>query len=217
MKKHNHDVHFLLIVLILAFFVMALSYRQVDPGLTSMTGQVIESSPDDRPSFSSMVVKFFRTSVSVPQYHAIDNSAIRPIEIEVSNSYETRQSNIGGNAFLAPVGENNLGTLPEKCEWVNLNNEDYSKLKALTGYSACRTMAYRSCVATNEVVTEKYYSSTDSSCNSVQLEVESNKFGNCNKNVRTVEMPCSTQTQGFDEPAKGDVKELKYTSVLCCE
>ncbi|MAG38676.1 hypothetical protein CMO90_01180 [Candidatus Woesearchaeota archaeon] len=193
MGNHEHDIHFMAIVLILAFFMMTLSFNQVSP-----TANVVKKSNQDS--------TFLKKTVESPKILALSKDFFKNLDFEITKSvFSFKNSNIGGKAVVSSVQD----ISDKKCSWINLDNKGYSKIKAMTGKTACKVSGYDSCLMTNKAKTVSYYSSSDSSCSGLQFKDSSNEFGNCDVRVRTFAGYCSLQDAG-------DVKENSFTSVLCC-
>ncbi|MBC8500432.1 MAG: hypothetical protein ISS25_03585 [Nanoarchaeota archaeon] len=210
MAKHVHDIHYMLIVLILAFFVITLSYNQVNPGIT---GQVVKRTIGTE----GFVVKFLRSTTAPSDFKAVSTEGLlTPIKINTVRlpwkkilNVEIPVKNIGGETvYQMPAGEDVVKTNLD-CAWVNLNNKDFIKLRSLSGHMACRATDYDSCLMTNTVKTMIYYSSGDGSFKDVMFKDVSNNFNNCYNTIRT------TDENYRDE--SGDVRETKYTTVFCCK
>lgn len=216
MAKHSHDIHYLLIVLVLAFFVVAVSVDNIDP---SVTGNVVKSSAE-----KDFYMNFLRQTINDQKFQAVSvGNLLNPIDIGGINPWEDIElpssgSNIGGKAIAVPKKEIQIieKVQTPDCEWVNLDNEIYNRLKSLNGKSACKVEGYDSCMMTNQVTTSMYYASKDSSCKDMQIKETENKFGTCADQIKTVDYPCTTQSNNLGEPLKGDFEEREYTTVFCC-
>ncbi|MFC2133921.1 hypothetical protein ACFLTH_04830 [Bacteroidota bacterium] len=170
MAEHGHDIHYMLIVIILAFFIAVLSLNQVNPDMA--TGNVVADTYE-----TSGLVKFFQT---------VDDVLNTPTGMVV-------QSDV-----LANTG----------CEWINIDNQDFQKIKGLTGSEACQVMSYKSCMMTNVEKTTAYFASNDGSCKDFQFRDESNSFGNCADYLKSFNTGCI--------PEGKDLAENSYTTVFCC-
>lgn len=184
MKNHGHDIHYMLIVLILAFFVITLSYNQVNPDIAAATGHVTRSN--------------FLTGYSVSDINVVDGSGFLP-------PIRFFRGNLGGSATAT---EDNPDTTATSCEWINLNNEVFGRIKSMSGFSACRTLDYGSCMMTNVKGAKNYYGTNDGSCEDVTYRDESNSLGNCYTTIKTQSSPCFTESV--------DVTENSFTTVYCC-
>jgi len=200
----------MLIVLILAFFVITLSYNQVNPGIT---GQVVKRTSGTE----GFVVKFLRSTTAPSDFKAVSTEGLlSPIKIntvrlpwkEILNA-EISVKNIGGEATnQMSVVERKIETNLD-CAWVNLNNKDFTKLRSLSGHMACKAADYDSCLMTNTVKTMIYYSSEDGSFKDVMFKDVSNNFNNCYNTIRTTD-------ENYRDKSR-DVRETKYTTVFCCK
>lgn len=208
MGEHSHDIHYMLIVLILAFFVITLSLNKLGPDM--LTGQVIGGDSGSE----GFVVKFLRSTARSSNIRAvnaegiIDTIKFNVVEMPWGEILNTGlpKNNIGGEAVSIGVAAESKAS---SCDWINVDNKDFRRLKSLSGYSACRAYGYGSCITTNIEKTKTYYNSSDGSCSTVLYRDESNDFRNCYSRIQTSNTPC------FKEPT--DVTESSYTTVLCCK
>ncbi|MFH1770689.1 MAG: hypothetical protein ABH828_03970 [archaeon] len=199
MAKHNHDVHYLFITMILGFFVFAMTMTHFEP---SVTANVVQTDSD------YSIIDFFKAASRSNEFVVDPSPILKPIEFNiVGNPWKEAlippTINIGGAATANPVLLGNLN-----CEWINLDNGLYDKLKTLTGYSACEVSGYSSCLMTNTLKTVNYYKSVDGTCSNLQFKDESNHFNNCDEIVRNAATLCETDST--------DNIETQFTTVFCC-
>lgn len=199
MAKHNHDVHFLFISLILGFFVLAMTMTNFEP---SVTGSVVKTSSD------YSLIDLFRSATVSTEFVVDPSPILKPIEFDIAENpwkdvLNPPTVNIGGAAVTNPVLSGDFD-----CEWINLDNGLYDKLKTLTGSSACKVSGYSSCLMTNTLKTVNYFKSVDGTCSDLQFRDESNHFNNCDVTIRNVATSCETDST--------DNMETRFTTVFCC-
>ena len=143
MADHNHDIHYMLVVLILAFFVITLSFNNVETGAS---GNVVKSTS----GAEGYVVKFLISTAQSANINAIKDGVITPINIRIVklpwDALFAENNNFGGQAVHQPSSMKN-------CEWINVENEDYTQIRTLSGNVACQVKGYDSCLMTNFIKT----------------------------------------------------------------
>lgn len=192
MDSKKHDLHFMTIVLILAFFVMILSINNIMPDMA--TGQVTYEY-EQRTNFLSNLFK-----------------SQKEFNIENSNTVSDFKLNLVQSDYSIEEVDK---LLAGSCDWVNLGNADYQDVRLLSGYEACIKKKYDSCVMTNKMLTTSFFNSKSGFCEGLQLEQTSNKLGSCTEKIRSATESC-TFLPGDAEPRSGDYSQELMTSVLCC-
>jgi|FLOH01.1.fsa_nt_gi hypothetical protein len=171
---HNHDIHSLLIVLIVGFFVAAAALGTLGSGVT---GNVVSDEP-------------------TVNWNSFLSKIISQNEIKATRSNDVSNSNIGGKAIQIPT---NFELKDASCEWLNLDNSKYSLIRGLSGVKACEKLGYNSCLMTNEIKKNQYFESEDSSCIGTVFVDSSNNLGNCDEHIRTVQKPCYNEYNDVQE------------------
>ncbi len=192
MDSKKHDLHFMAIVLVLAFFIMILSIDNMFP---EMAAAQVTYDYEQRTNF---LVNMFKSSDDFNVLNPEAFSDIRVNLLDKGYSIDEVDSLLGGN-----------------CEWVNIGNSDYNDVRLLTGYEACKHKGFESCIMTNKMLTTSFYESKSTSCEGLQLEQISNKLGSCTDKMRSVTDPC-VFISGDAEPRTGDYSQQLITTVLCC-
>ncbi len=190
MGDHGHDVHFLLIVLIMAFFVVVLSTNQLNPGIT---GNAVRADSGD------FIVNLLKESASSSRFNALSSNVFEPIHLQDRETAEA-----GSHVTFSD------------CRWINADNEHYDLLKYLSGAAACKKANYASCVMTSKESANSYYSSKDGSCKSLQLTTMSSKPGSCDDLLVSSGSSCFYDSSGDAEPQAGDSIKSSFVSVFCC-
>ncbi|MBU1201932.1 MAG: hypothetical protein KJ583_00395 [Nanoarchaeota archaeon] len=194
MGEHGHDIHFMLIVLVLTFFIVTLSINQLDP---SFTANVIKRSPGE----NDPIINFLKSSGEKSSFNIFDSKRASALQLDLTGKNVDEE--------VQPVDI-------IKCDWVNVDNKYYAFVKGLTGKEACKSLNYNLCVMTNKETKTSYFASMNAECSNLQIELTSNKFGSCNEVVFSTTGDCSIKSLSGGEPLAGDVIESSYTSVLCC-
>ncbi|NQU97962.1 hypothetical protein HQ533_00705 [Candidatus Woesearchaeota archaeon] len=210
MVNHGHDIHYMLVVLILAFFIITLSIDQVQPGITA---NVV----NEGLGAEGLLVKFLRSTAQNSQLRAVNaDNLFNPIAVKTVSipwkeilGAKAPAGNIGGKAIATPVTKTVVESKPLNCEWVNLDNNVFDKVKALSGSSACRFEGFDSCLMTNHVKTTTYYASNDGTCRQLVFKDQSNNFDDCRATIQTQHTGCFTESR--------DLMESSYTTVFCCK
>ncbi|MFH1589171.1 MAG: hypothetical protein ABIB43_01245 [archaeon] len=198
MSKHGHDLHYMVIVLVLAFFVFALAVNRMD---VELTGHVVTSTER-----TDNFINFFKNANEPNEFPLLSfNELFEPIALENSDFSwsdlftEEENDNVGGAAVQTSPAIVYVGN---GCNWINLDNERYDRLKTLSGNAACRVSGYKSCMMTNSLKTTSYYSND---CFDLMYKDNYNVFGNCDDRITTTSTLCVD-----------GVKESSYVSVFCC-
>ncbi|MFH1606603.1 MAG: hypothetical protein ABIC91_04625 [Nanoarchaeota archaeon] len=219
MKKHNHDLYYIVIVLFIATFVLSVMLK-INPELSASGRAVYEiktyeqktpitraiTTRDQQEILSTekllkpieivkedkkLKTSFFKSIIST------DSVRERPITFSRKNV----ESPLSWNSDVANEGE---------CTWLNVENKDYTLLKSMTGSDACKKVGYNQCLTINNVVEKQIYSSNNNLCQGLRFEIVNNNFDDCDQRIRTTNNPCSI-SEGGD-----DFRQNSYTTVLCC-
>ncbi|MBU0471926.1 MAG: hypothetical protein KKF65_04825 [Nanoarchaeota archaeon] len=209
MADHGHDIHYILIVSIIAFFVVTLSVGQLNGGITA---NVVDA---DYSHGEGLLVNFLRVTARNAELRYVNSKVIEPVDVDTAKfswknvfSLSSERGNIGGQAVATPVSKSVVESKPLDCWWINLDNERFNRLKALSGDSACRLEGYDSCMMTNNIRTTTYFASSDGSCKQMVFKDLSNNFNNCDERIHTVSTDCFSESR--------DLLESEYTTVFCC-
>ncbi len=211
MTKHEHDLHSLFFFLVVAFFIFAIVMK-VNPGLTTISGNVVQSE-----GASDSINKFLDIISSREEVKTVSAEALlKPIEIEKKTSVFKKFLNrkVGDARVIVVENGNNkrsIGGLATgqialetklSCNWANKDNSNYQVIKGLTGNDACKKAGYSSCLTSNQVITSNYQQGD------LQFKIVDNYFDDCSVRVRTI-------SNSYSE-GNMDVVETGYTNILCC-
>ena len=121
MGKHNHDIHFMLIVLVITFFVMTLSVRQLEPVYTANVAKRSVGADDP-------LVGVFKATI--------------PSDLNVFSSKQSKLFQI--DLIKKESSKENIKPLDiTKCDWINPQNIHYKFVKGQSGTSACKALKDR--------------------------------------------------------------------------